>query len=86
MQGIARGQLWLKRNLVFMTGNPFKPFRERVKAQLRVVTMRFPQLGAFAQQKVARIADFKVLDELFNEIVVAPDEQTVRTLLETLRA
>lgn len=53
---------------------------------LRVVKMRFPQLEALAQQKTEPLTDFKVLDELFDEIVVAQDEQAVRILLETLQA
>lgn len=52
---------------------------------LRVVKMRFPQLEALAQQKTEPLADFKVLDELFDEIVVAQDEQAVRTLLENIK-
>ena len=53
---------------------------------LRVVSVRFPQLTVLAQQKVEQAADFKMLDELFNEIVVATDEQAVRTLLDTFQA
>lgn len=53
---------------------------------VRVVKVRFPQLEALAQQKTEQLADFKVLDELFDKIVVARDEQAVRTLLENINA
>ncbi len=51
---------------------------------LALVTQRFPALGTLAQQRIAQVNNVAALTDAFTHIAVASDEQTVRSILETL--
>jgi len=50
------------------------------------VTMRFPTLTGLAQQRITHVHDIAALDLLARQIAVAPDENTMRWLLDTIAA
>jgi flagellar biosynthesis/type III secretory pathway protein FliH len=56
------------------------------KAVVTSIKVWFPPLTELARQRVSRITKPDALDLLFEQITAAPDEATVRFLLDTLAA
>ncbi|HKV60243.1 MAG TPA: hypothetical protein VJO32_18285, partial [Ktedonobacteraceae bacterium] len=55
-------------------------------AVIIAVRIRFPRLTELAQQKVDRISKPDKLNLLLDQIAVAPDENTARSLLDLVAA
>lgn len=60
--------------------NLLKSKRESV---ITVVETRFPTMRDLTQQKVTTINDLQTLDHLLRQVVMVPDEETLRWLLST---
>ncbi len=60
--------------------NLLKSKRESV---VTVVETRFPTMRDLTQQQVANIKNLQTLDHLLRQVVMAPDEETLRWLLST---
>ena len=54
------------------------------KTLVHIVKVRFPDLADFAQQQVTRFNEPVALDLLLDQVLIAPDEVTVRFLLSSL--
>jgi len=53
---------------------------------LKIVYTRFPQLTETAQEKVCQLSNLKTLDDLFNKLLVATDNEAARLILDALAA
>jgi hypothetical protein len=52
------------------------------RAVISIVTVRFPKLTEFAQQKLVKVYDLNMLDLLLKQVISAPDEESVCRLLD----
>src|SRR5579859_1255704 len=48
---------------------------------LRIIQKRFPDILQLAQEKLEQTSDLKHLDELFDQLIVAPDEASASSIL-----
>jgi len=53
---------------------------------ISVIKTRFPTLTELAQQRITQIHDASALNLLVRQIVIAPDESTMRWLLDSIAA
>jgi len=56
------------------------------KMLVSVINTRFPTLTELAQQRITQVHDTNVLNLLVRQVVIAPDENTIRWLLDSIAA